>query len=72
VTTGVVVALRYAGDDDVERFLIGSIEERREGVSIISPNSPLGQALMGQGPGAHVSYEAPSGKLEVEIVAVGD
>jgi hypothetical protein len=27
---------------------------------------------MGQGPGAHVSYEAPSGKLEVEIVAVGD
>jgi transcription elongation factor GreA len=72
VTTGVVVALRYAGDDDVERFLIGSIEERREGVSIISPNSPLGQALMGQGPGAHLSYEAPSGKLEVEIVAVGE
>ncbi len=72
VTTGVVVSLRYAGDDDVERFLIGSIEERREGVSIISPNSPLGQALMGHGPGAQVSYEAPSGKLEVEIVAVGE
>jgi transcription elongation factor GreA len=72
VTTGVVVSLRYAGDDDVERFLIGSIEERREGVSIISPNSPLGQALMGQGPGAHVSYDAPSGTLEVEVVAVGD
>jgi transcription elongation factor GreA len=71
VTTGVVVSLRYAGDDDVERFLIGSIEERREGVSIISPNSPLGQALMGHGPGAHLSYDAPSGKLEVEIVAVG-
>ena len=72
VTTGVVVSLRYPGDDDVERFLIGSIEERREGVSIISPNSPLGQALMGHGPGDHVSYEAPSGKLEVEIVALGD
>jgi transcription elongation factor GreA len=72
VTTGVVVSLRYEGDDDVERFLIGSIEERREGVSIISPNSPLGQALMGHGPGAHVTYQAPSGKLAVEIVSVGD
>lgn len=72
VTTGVVVSLRYEGDDDVERFLIGSIEERREGVSIISPNSPLGQALMGHGPGAHVTYDAPSGKLAVEIVSIGD
>jgi len=72
VTTGVVVSLRYAGDDDVERYLIGSIEERREGVSIISPNSPLGQALMGHGPGDKVSYEAPSGPLAVDIVAIGD
>jgi transcription elongation factor GreA len=71
VTTGVVVSLRYAGDDDVERYLIGSIEERREGVSIISPASPLGQALMGHGPGDSVSYQAPSGALEVEIVAIG-
>ena len=71
VTTGVVVSLRYAGDDEVEKFLIGSIEERREGISIISPNSPLGQALMGHGPGDQVDYEAPSGKLEVEIVSIG-
>jgi transcription elongation factor GreA len=72
VTTGVVVSLRYDGDDDVERFLIGSIEERREGIAIISPNSPLGQALMGHGPGDKVKYEAPSGSLAVEIVSVGD
>ncbi|HEX3541823.1 MAG TPA: transcription elongation factor GreA [Acidimicrobiales bacterium] len=72
VTTGVVVSLRYVGDDDVERYLIGSIEERREGVSIVSPKSPLGQALMGHRPGAKVSYQAPSGPLEVEIVAIGD
>lgn len=72
VTTGVVVSLRYKGDDDVERFLIGSIEERREGVSIISPNSPLGQALMGHGPGDQITYDAPSGPLAVEIVSIGD
>lgn len=71
VATGSVVTLRYEGDDDTEQYLIGSIEERREGLSVISPNSPLGQALEGHGAGETVSYEAPSGELRVEIVAVG-
>jgi transcription elongation factor GreA len=71
VSTGVVVALQYLGDDDVERYLIGSIEERREGVAVVSPNSPLGQALMGKKAGERVSYQAPSGPLEVQIVEVG-
>jgi transcription elongation factor GreA len=71
VTTGAVVSLRYVGDDDVERYLIGSIEERREGVSVISPNSPLGLALLGRRAGEKVGYEAPSGELEVEIVGIG-
>ena len=31
VETGSVVTLRYEGDDDTEQYLIGSIEERREG-----------------------------------------
>jgi transcription elongation factor GreA len=71
ITTGVVVSLRYADDDDVEKFLIGSIEERQEGVAVVSPSSPLGQALMGRRKGERVSYAAPSGDLEVEIVEVG-
>jgi len=71
VTTGVVVSLRYVGDAEVERYLIGSIEEQREGVVVVSPSSPLGQALMGRRQGDKVSYEAPSGPLEVEIVQVG-
>jgi transcription elongation factor GreA len=71
VSTGVVVSLRYAGDTDVERYLIGSIEERREGIAVISPNSPLGQALMGHRKGDTVAYDAPSGTLEVELVDVG-
>ncbi|HLY83305.1 MAG TPA: transcription elongation factor GreA [Acidimicrobiales bacterium] len=71
VATGVVVSLRYVGDTDVERYLIGSIEERREGVPVISPNSPLGQALMGHKVGDKVAYEAPSGVLEVELVGIG-
>jgi transcription elongation factor GreA len=71
VTTGSVVSLRYEGDDEVERYLIGSIEERREGVEVISPNSPLGQALIGKKKGETVSYEAPRGVQKVEIVDVG-
>jgi transcription elongation factor GreA len=71
ITTGSVVTLRYEGDDEPERYLVGSIEERMEGVSIVSPSSPLGQALLGQRPGQVVSYEAPGGQLQVEIVAVG-
>jgi transcription elongation factor GreA len=71
VNPGVVVEIRYEGDDDVERYLVGSIEERREGVSVISPGSPLGKALIGRKPGDRVEYEAPSGVLSAEIISVG-
>ncbi|MCU1490290.1 MAG: GreA/GreB family elongation factor [Acidimicrobiaceae bacterium] len=70
VETGAVVAIRYEGDDEVEPYLVGSIEERREGVSVISPGSPLGQALLGRRAGETIEYEAPNGKLRVEIVSV--
>jgi transcription elongation factor GreA len=71
VTTGSIVTLRYEGDDDTERYLLGSIEERRDDLAVISPASPLGQALLGRGAGDTVAYEAPSGTLRVEIVAIG-
>ena len=71
VAPGLIVAIRYEGDDDVERYLIGSIEERPEGVSVISHGSPLGKALVGHKVGDKVDYDAPNGKLTVEVVAVG-
>jgi transcription elongation factor GreA len=70
VGAGRVVEIRYEGDDAIERFLVGSIEERREDVSVVSPGSPLGQALVGRRPGETVEYEAPGGTLRVEIVSV--
>jgi transcription elongation factor GreA len=70
IAAGSIVGIRYAGDEDVERFLVGSIEERRDDVVVISVGSPLGQALLGHRAGDHVSYEAPNGRLEVEIVTV--
>jgi len=70
VGNGSVVSLRYEGDDEAERYLIGSIEERHDDLEVISPGSPLGRALVGRNAGETVEYEAPSGMLKVEIVGV--
>ena len=70
VAAGSIVALRYEGDDDVDRFLVGSIEERRSDVAVVSPASPLGQALIGHRKGDVVEYQAPCGNLKVEIVDI--
>jgi transcription elongation factor GreA len=72
VQPGVIVGIRYEGDDDVERYLLGSIEERVEGVEVMSPGSALGTALVGAKVGDKVKYETPTGaELEVEIVSLG-
>jgi len=72
IASGSVVGLRYEGDDGVEQYLIGSIEERREGVTVSSPGSPLGQALLGRKVGDVVEYDTPLGAtLKVEIVQIG-
>lgn len=70
VRAGSTISICYAGDEDSERYLIGSIEERLEDVEVISPTSPLGEALIGARIGETVTYEAPGGTLEVEIVSI--
>ena len=69
VVSGVVVGIRYEGDDEVERLLVGSMEERAE-LEVLTPGSPLGQALMGNKVGDVVDFEAPGGVLKVEIVSI--
>ena len=71
VAHGSVVGIRYEGDDDVERYLVGSIEERHDDLDIISPSSPLGEALIGSAPGDAVTFTAPTGaQLTVEVVSI--
>jgi transcription elongation factor GreA len=71
VSHGSVVAIRYEGDDEAERYLIGSIEERHDDLDVISPSSPLGEALIGSSPGDTVTFVAPTGaELKVEVVSV--
>ncbi|HXX90552.1 MAG TPA: transcription elongation factor GreA [Acidimicrobiales bacterium] len=71
VAAGTVVGIRYEGDDEVERFLVGSIEERHEELAVVSPGSPLGKALLGKRAGDVVDYESPGGQLRVTVVEVG-
>jgi transcription elongation factor GreA len=71
VEVGCVVGICFDGDDEVEKYLVGSIEERREGVEIVSPGSPLGEALLGKSVGDTVSYEVQPGRpLQVKVVSI--
>jgi transcription elongation factor GreA len=70
VAPGTVVEIRMEGDDDTSKYLVGSIEERHDDFDVLSTSSPLGQALLGHGPGDTVSYEGPRRTFAVEIVAV--
>ena len=72
VSAGSTVTLRYDGDDedDVQRYFVGSIEERRADMPVVSPSAPLGKALLGKRAGDTVEYKAPGGSLKVTIVEV--
>ena len=71
VRTGVSVSLRYEDDDEVDRYLYGSIEEQGGDLDVVSPTSPLGVQLGGKKVGETVSFTAPNGNvLNVEIVAI--
>jgi transcription elongation factor GreA len=70
VAHGSVVSIRYDGDDDVEKYLLGSIEERHDDLDVISPSSPLGEALIGANPGDAVTFTAPNGN-QLKVIVVG-
>lgn len=69
VAVGSVVTLRF-DDGDTETYQVGLIEEQVDDVVALTPDSPLGQALLGQEKGQTITYDAPAGQLTVEIVEV--
>jgi len=71
VQAGSVVTILHQDDDNPETYLIGSIEERRDDLEVMSPGSPLGAALMGRAVGDIVDFAAPGGTLKVEIIDIG-
>jgi transcription elongation factor GreA len=73
VAPGTVVTILYEGDDEdlAETYLVGSIEERHHELDVITPGSPLGEALLGHQAGDLVQYEANNVALTVKILNVG-
>jgi transcription elongation factor GreA len=71
VGPGSIVTVVYEGEDEsaAERYLVGHIEEeRQDDLDVVSPESPLGQALIGAREGEWVTYEAPNGELRVQVL----
>ena len=67
---GTVLTVRYEGDDDTETFLLGSREiASTTDLTVYSPESALGTAIVGAHPGDTVTYTAPSG-AEVKVTVV--
>lgn len=67
---GKLVTIRHEGDDESETYLLGLREERSEDYDVLTPDSPLGQALIGRSPGETVIAQAPRGELKVELLEV--
>ena len=69
---GTVITIRFQGDDETEKFLLGSREiAGTTGLQVYSPESALGSAILGRKPGTTVTYQAPNGRdITVDVVAV--
>ena len=69
---GMVLTIHYDDDpNDVEKLLLGSREEGAHGdLQVISPNSPLGAALLGARVGETREYRLPDGgSMKVTLVS---
>ena len=72
VAPGTIVTIMYEGDtaDDAETYLVGHMEEKMDGLDVMSPQSPVGAALLGAAQGSWVEYQAPNGMLRVQVLKV--
>lgn len=66
---GKIVTIRHNGGEP-ETYLLGLREEKGGEFDILTPDSPIGRALVGHGPGETVTAHAPRGEIKVELVEV--
>ena len=71
VGPGTVVTIQYAEEDDSETFLLGSREiSSTTDLTVYSPESPLGRAILGARQGDTVTFTAPSGaEIKVKVLS---
>ncbi|MGQ0680019.1 MAG: transcription elongation factor GreA [Actinomycetota bacterium] len=69
VLAGMIISVKDAFG--VEDYLFAdSMEEKVQGVTTVTPASPMGKALMGKRMGDKTQVQAPRGSFEVEIVGL--
>jgi transcription elongation factor GreA len=67
---GKLVTIRHTGDDD-ETYFLGRREEKTGEWDILTPESPIGQAIIGHAAGDKVVAKGPHGNdMPIEIVMV--
>lgn len=71
VAPGKLVTLRVGGAEP-ETYLFGSREEKGSEHEVLTPESPIGQAVAGRSAGDQVAAKVPRGDLEIEIVEVAN
>ena len=69
VKPGKLVTFRHEGEEP-ETYLLGLREERGGDYDVLTPDSPLGQALIGHAPGETVIAKVPAGELKIEVLEV--
>lgn len=70
VAVGHKVTVKYE-DGEHETFLLGSREEAAHvEIDVYSPESPLGQALIGRAVGDTATYELPNGRGSLSVTVI--
>ena len=66
---GKLVTIKRSGEEP-ETYVLGIREEKRAEHDVLTPESPLGQAIIGHSAGETVTASVPAGELRIEIVEV--
>jgi transcription elongation factor GreA len=69
VNPGMVVTIQHEGEDP-ETYLLGLREEKGGEHEILTPESPIGQALLGHHEGETVLAKIRDRELKIKIVSV--
>lgn len=70
VEPGMLVTVRFAGEDSTTTFLLGHREVAVvDDVDVVSPASPLGRAITGKLVGDTATFTGPTREQQVSVVA---
>lgn len=69
VEIGSMVTVVYENGAEQE-FLLAPAENRGSARLVVSPDSPLGAAVLAKTAGDRVSYDAPGGRFQVKVTAI--